>query len=407
MTKVRAALVLTAMIIGGSSAQSQSASQNAVPEPRRITIGYVALEQDERYDATRARLRLANHASGPPAPVARAAIDEAAPTASAINVALSLREAVGQSPDELAAAVENWLGEGIGFVVADLPRPALTTLADRFAGKPVMLLNATAPDDALRGPDCRSNVVHVIPSVSMQAHALMQFLVRKRWRNILLLSGPTPEDEQTAIAVTRSAKRFGGNIVAHKRFQLTNDPRQRELGNISLLTTGPDHDVIYLVDKDGEFARDAPYAVNRPRPVVGSAGLTASAWHWAWDSHGARQLNTRFEKALGRLPEAQDWAVWAAVRLVTQAVLRTGSVEFDALMDFILSDRVSLDGYKGAPMSVRAWDQQLRQPMLLATANSIVERAPIPGFMHQTSALDTLGLDAAETPCRFERRSGR
>ena len=52
-------------------------------------------------------------------------------------------------------------------------------------------------------------------------------------------------------------------------------------------------------------------------------------------------------------------------------------------------------------MSFRAWDRQLRQPMLLTTHNAVIERAPISGFMHQLNELDTLGFDAPETRCRF------
>jgi hypothetical protein len=44
----------------------------------------------------------------------------------------------------------------------------------------------------------------------------------------------------------------------------------------------------------------------------------------------------------------------------------------------------------------------LRQPVLLADARSLVSVSPQPGFLHQFSELDTLGIDQPETKCRMQ-----
>ena len=66
-----------------------------------------------------------------------------------------------------------------------------------------------------------------------------------------------------------------------------------------------------------------------------------------------------------------------------------------------MSDQLTLDTVKGTPGSFRPWDHQLRAPILLSTADAVIERAPLPGFLHQTNVLDTLGVDAPETACRL------
>jgi hypothetical protein len=43
----------------------------------------------------------------------------------------------------------------------------------------------------------------------------------------------------------------------------------------------------------------------------------------------------------------------------------------------------------------------LRQPVLLAADRSLVAVAPIEGYLHPRNELDTLGVDEAETRCRF------
>jgi ABC transporter substrate binding protein (PQQ-dependent alcohol dehydrogenase system) len=162
------------------------------------------------------------------------------------------------------------------------------------------------------------------------------------------------------------------------------------------------YDVVYVADSSGEFGRYVSYETSLPRPVVGTAGLMPTAWTWSWDRDAAVQLQHRYEKlSPPRRMNGADWAAWEAVKAVTQAVMRTRSTDFDAVKAFLLSDKLALDTVKGNPGSFRAWDHQLRAPVLLSTADAVVERAPLPQYLHQTNVLDTLGIDAPETACRF------
>ena len=54
-------------------------------------------------------------------------------------------------------------------------------------------------------------------------------------------------------------------------------------------------------------------------------------------------------------------------------------------------------------MSVRPWDQQLRQAILLAAPYQVVASAPVEGFLHKTNVLDTLGDDETDTPCKLHK----
>ena len=49
---------------------------------------------------------------------------------------------------------------------------------------------------------------------------------------------------------------------------------------------------------------------------------------------------------------------------------------------------------------MRNWNGQLRQPMLVTTPKLLVSVSPQPGFLHQFSELDTLGIDKPETKCK-------
>ena len=69
---------------------------------------------------------------------------------------------------------------------------------------------------------------------------------------------------------------------------------------------------------------------------------------------------------------------------------------------FILGNG-SFDGNKGLAVSVRPWDHQLRQAVLLAAPYTVVARAPVEGFLHKTNELDTVGDDEPEAPWRLNR----
>ena len=97
-----------------------------------------------------------------------------------------------------------------------------------------------------------------------------------------------------------------------------------------------------------------------------------------------------------------DWAAWAAVKVIVDAAVRTRSISVADLRAFLTSEDLTFDTYKGAPGDFRAWDNQLRQALLLHTHNAVIARAPIDGFLHRTNTLDTLGTDESETACRLE-----
>jgi ABC transporter substrate binding protein (PQQ-dependent alcohol dehydrogenase system) len=117
------------------------------------------------------------------------------------------------------------------------------------------------------------------------------------------------------------------------------------------------------------------------------------------ENWGAVQLQRRFETLAGRGMTSEDYAAWAAVRTIGEAVSRVGSSDPDALRTYILSKDFELAGFKGRPLTFRNWNGQLRQPIALAHARALVATAPLEGFMHQTNTLDSLGFDRPESTC--------
>jgi ABC transporter substrate binding protein (PQQ-dependent alcohol dehydrogenase system) len=136
--------------------------------------------------------------------------------------------------------------------------------------------------------------------------------------------------------------------------------------------------------------------------VVGSAGLVPEAWHSSWERHGAPQLTRRFRKANKRAMAGPDWAAWIATKAVIDVALKLPDPRGHA--QALRSQDLVLDGFKGARLSFRPWDQQLRQPVFLSHGGfggGIAGAAPFEGFLHPLNNLDTLGADEKESPCKL------
>ena len=67
----------------------------------------------------------------------------------------------------------------------------------------------------------------------------------------------------------------------------------------------------------------------------------------------------------------------------------------------LLSDQFELAAFKGQGLTFRHWDQQLREPILLASPLMLVSVSPQEGFLHQRTPLDTLGYDEPDSQCKL------
>lgn len=367
-----------------------------------LTIGYLELKKDDRYNKKRTYARYLTQPLGRPWEAAKVALKEAKFAGQAANLEFKLERTKAKDTEAMLVAIEKLSAEGVSYFLIDAPAAVVAAVASATRDRELLLFNITAADDSLRQAECSKQLLHVIPNHAMVMDALVQYLTFRKWRKVLVLEGPESRDELLTAAFERSAKRYGAKIVDKRDFVLSNDPRERSQNNVALLTGGKDYDVVFVADSNGEFGRDVPYHTLRPQLVVGTDGLAAKAWHWSWDRHGAPQLEKRFEKRAERAMTSVDWATWVAVKAIVESVLRTGSGDFAAISRFLRGDEIIIDGFKGNRMSFRPWDNQLRQPLLLATHNWVVERAPIKGFLHATNNLDTLGFDERDSKCEFK-----
>jgi len=311
--------------------------------------------------------------------------------------------------DDAAAAAKTLLDSGIGFLIADLPADALLKVADLARAGRALVFNAGAPDERLREEDCRANLVHVAPSRAQLADALAQYLIWKQWPKWLLVVGSHPEDVALGEAYERAARKFGAKIVEKRTYADAGGGRRSDSGVVQtqrqmpvFTQKAPNYDVLVAADENQVFAGYLPYRTWDPRPVAGSGGLMPTSWDASHELWGAVQLQNRFERMAHRGMNARDNQAWVAMRMIGDAVNRTKSADPQAARDLMLSPDFDVADFKGVKLTLRPWNLQLRQPILLTDGRGTVSVSPQEGFLHQVSELDTLGLDQPETKCKLK-----
>ena len=320
----------------------------------------------------------------------------------------TLTETVVPEHGDVAAVLRELAAKGIRLVVTDLAAPELLSVAGMPEAAGATFFDTGSADDRLRGEDCRANILHLLPSRAMLADALVQYLVAKRWQGLLLVVGHGDGDREFAGDIRHAALKFQAHIIQEKPWTFIPGARRTDTGHFAIqaevarFTQGISYDVLVVADEEDEFGDDLSYRTFDPRPVAGTQGLVPTAWARPHEQWGATQLQDRFLHQAKRWMTDRDYAAWMAVRAIGEAATRSKSADPAAIVAFMRSDRFELAAYKGARLSFRSWDGQLRQPVLLADARSLVSVSPQPGFLHQYSELDTLGMDKPETKCRMD-----
>ena len=339
---------------------------------------------------------------------AQLAISDNNTTGRFLGQQFALIDAPVREGDDPVDILGKMVTEGTALLLTDVPMQQLLAVAGAASAKGVTLFNIAAPDDALRQESCRSNVIHVAPSRAMLADALGQYLVWKKWTRWVLAYGSHPEDDLLADAYRRSAKRFGARIVKDLQYKDTGGARQTNSGVVQtqqqmpVFTQGlPDYDVLVTADETEVFAGYLPYRTWDARPVVGSAGLRPVSWSPSSESWGGTQLQDRFIHLAHRRMTPLDMQAWTACRMIGEAASRSGSTDPSNIMQNMKSPDFGIAAYKGQKLTLRDWDLQLRQPILLDDGRSVVSISPQPGFLHQVTELDTLGFDRPETRCKL------
>ena len=119
--------------------------------------------------------------------------------------------------------------------------------------------------------------------------------------------------------------------------------------------------------------------------------VLAVAWHGSLERFGAGEVNARFRQQFRRDMSERAWLGWAAVKLVTDLALQSGS---PTIADALARKR-AFDAHKGRALRVREGDGQLLQPLYLVQTGDSARAAS--RVIAEVSLPHTLSVDSVVT----------
>ena len=362
-------------------------------EKEDFNIGYYDLEKDIRYDEWGVHpvdiRSKTNQLYKRPLAGAKLGLKDIKPFQRMAKVKFKLMDMRIKNIDSAADEILNHINKNnIKIVLLDFPASELINIVSKISNLNIAVINISSKNNELRSFNCNKILFHTIPSERMLTDSLAQYLSDKKWRKVLILTGPLEIDKAKSASFIESAKQFGLKIIDNKSFLLGNDPRARDQNDLDFLTGSAKYDAVYISDTHREFSYKVPFATHIPSAVIGSSGLTPRAWHWSYLRHGAPQVHGRFERMNKRRMTEEDWAAWVGMRAIAEALVR-----------FKDNENFSLDGSKGPVLNFRKWNRQLRQPIMLSTDNWVTSIAPLESFVHRVNNLDTIGIDSKTSKC--------
>jgi len=332
------------------------------------------------------------------------------------------------------------LTEGVTALVGGFDEAqtrALSEVADELG---VLFFNIGSTADVLRGEGCRRNTFHVEGSAAMYLDGLVGWYSSLGARRWFLVSEATEQGRallrraEVAIAKAGGENVLVGSAEVIPGRYIFNDEidRLREVGpDIVLLLMSPvDHELFLaqFASAGLEFAitglsfpvmQSRVFLTRLQQVASGTPSYRAALWETTLEENGAGELIQRFAARSGEPMDPTGWSMYAAAKILFEAVARSGSVETPALVQYLESPDAQFDVHKGVQASFRPWDHQLRQPLFLveldtdaqwgvsldsrfALAQLIGELpASYPPGSTPVGILDQLGDGPEESRCRF------
>jgi len=387
------------------AATTAPAEPAAAPKTKNLSVVYLGKKYTEPLPLSYAEKEITDKGIQG----ARLMLKEANQAGNFVGHSFELKEEIVPEDGNVVAKAKEALANGERFLVADLEPDDLLAVADLPEAKDALIFNIRSSATKLRQEECRSNVFHIIPDYAMRADALAQYMIWKKWPKWYLLRRDTPEDQDYAAQVKRSAARYGGKVVKDQIYRLPPGARNLDSGHqqvqqqIPLETEStPEHDVVWVVNSDDDFGDYLMYRTYSPRPVIGTQGLQATAWDKSYTESGGMHFQNAIPRLAKRPPVERDYTAWLGFRSIADAAMKSGKVDPKGVKDYLLSDEFKVEAFKGQALSFRDWDHQMRQPIILGGGTRVpVSTSPQEGFLHEHYITDTLGFDKPETKCKF------
>jgi ABC-type branched-subunit amino acid transport system substrate-binding protein len=385
---------------------------------------------------------------------AREGAEEMGYTARLVGRRLELVQARASTPEEAAREAEALVRRHVFALVGGFDAPTAAALSRVAAERRVLFFNVGATDDRLRNEACSRFTFHVEASDAMYLDAMADWFIRglaflvdenapqgvqiirrapaRAWF-LVTEDSPVWQARRARLAAALEQRHWGGRIAG----SVVVGPRQgfgRALAAIP--RARPDLVVLLLpAARQIEFYRQSdrarlPYEVTGfPEPVTQTRAFFAALLRLAprtaqgsirfvsfeptFQAVGGPQLAQRFLLRWHHPLDGPAWTSWLAVKILWETFLRAGPAGGPGLVRYLESPGAAFEGYQGIGLTFRAWDHQLRHPLmasrLVRDTGDQMDLAEMVGQFPNvlapgrdpTDVLDQLGDTARTTRCRW------
>ncbi|WP_169335137.1 ABC transporter substrate-binding protein [Thermus oshimai] len=308
---------------------------------------------------------------------------------------------------------------------------ALGRLAEKQG---VLFFNIGSASDTLRSEVCSRHTFHIEASAAMYLDALAEGFTALGVRRWFLVYEDTLEGQARYQRAWKALERKGGlevgkALVAPGKLEFSSE-------YMAILEAKPEAVLLMLnplaqLNFLAQYGDDSRFQTTKlilfPEPSTQTRAFLSTLRQAVsqfsgylvtlWEGSLGTLLNERFSSRWGRPMDPSAWAAYAAVKIVLESVLATGSPEPARLVAYLEDPRTRFDLHKGTPLSFRPWDHQLRQPLYLVRLNpeaeigirlsqqlalaQLVAQVPeIPSGADPLPILDQLGDSAQRPSCR-------
>lgn len=345
--------------------------------------------------------------------------------ASAPNPEAALRAAQRLVATEKVFALIGGLGEGQAKVLSE------------FAEKEsVLFFNIGEPSEALRR-SCYRHTFHIEASASMYLDSVIEWFSSKGYGRWFFLYPDSEEGRGLYERALELVRRHQGHEVGHSGIAPGNriysdivDQVRRTAPDIIFSFLAPENQDFLLAQIDSATLTiplvSFPYPVTQTRTYwmrlrqstsFAERTYRPALWESTLGEGAARDFNDQFGSRTGNPADPSAWAAYAALKILLESVLSTGSTDATRLVAYLEDPKTSFDLHKGVPLSFRPWDHQLRQPLYIVRLNpeaeigtrlsqqlalvQLVDRVPeIPPGADPVPLLDRLGDSGQNSSCQ-------
>jgi len=266
--------------------------------------------------------------------------------------------------------------DGVALLMGEISSASALTISQVAARNKTLFISTGARSDTLRGKDCNRYTFHVDIPVTVMVNAAGQALLRDglvKGKKIFSLTS----DYLFGHDLARAAKAF---YAANGATQIGDELVPTDLTDFSpfllkIRQAKPDvvstnlggNQVTNFVKQYAEFGL--------PYPVVGFnlntadawaagegnlGGIWPTVWHHELNTPGSKAFTAAFLKKYGKPPENHAWIEYVSLKIVTQAIGETKSVDTDKLIAYFESE-AQFDLLKARKGYFRSWDHQMMQ----------------------------------------------